>query len=90
MRIRTALAALATIAVTGLVACDFFPGSKYNTRQTMRTWIFMNPDDCLSVGQYTFTQDVTLPQFDLRSSIKLTPENRDDRECCECGSNAHG
>ena len=38
MRFKRVFSLLAIISLSGLFACDFYPGSSYRTRQTMRTW----------------------------------------------------
>ncbi len=83
MRFKRVFSLLAIISLSGLFACDFFPGSMYRTRQTWRTWTVMDATsapDCMLVGSYTFTQDVRVPQYDVKSSLKLTAEFRQDRE----------
>lgn len=74
---------LAIISLSGLFACDFYPGSAYKTSQTMRTWIELDAQSepaCMLVGSYRFTQPLQIPNFNLTSKLRLRPENRQDRE----------
>jgi len=83
VRFKRVFSLLAIISLSGLFACDFFPGSVYKMRQTMRTWSVMDAQSspvCTLVGTYTFRYDVEVPDFNVTSILKLKPENRQDRE----------
>jgi hypothetical protein len=74
---------LAIISLSGMFACDFYPGSTYRTRQTWRTWLVLDATSapvCSLVGTYTLTQDLQGPGFGIRSSLSLRPEFKQDRD----------
>ena len=82
MRLKRAFALLAIISLSGLFACDFYPGSSYQTRQSMRTWAVLDAQSgpaCLPLGSYTFTQDLMVPDWNGNWRLSLRPLNRQDR-----------
>ena len=83
MLIKRAFSLLAMISLLGLFACDFFPGSSYNMRQSVRTWSVLDAQsepDCILVGTYTLRQDLNVPDFNVSSNLRFRTENREDQE----------
>ena len=83
MRFKRAFSLMAIISLSGLFACDFFPGSRYQTRQTLRVWTPWDAQSepvCRSVGAYRFTQDLEVPDWSARWRLSLRPEERQDRD----------
>jgi hypothetical protein len=72
--------ALAFAAASALLACDWYPGSTLSWSQTVRTWDPILGGNCMLVGSYEFRTDATMPPFDLKSSIAMRTENKDDQE----------
>ncbi|MFQ5416918.1 MAG: hypothetical protein ACE5FL_07710 [Myxococcota bacterium] len=69
---------LAVLMMSGLLACDFYPGSRYRSQNSVRTWTSISGGNCLLAGSYTFRQDLQVPEFSGIEGIRLRPESKDD------------
>ena len=83
MKIRTTIAALLVLAAAVLLGCEFERGSKYSWSASILLW---DPiDDQLGgcntlIGTYEFQQDFIFPAGDVKTAIKLSPQDKEDRE----------
>jgi hypothetical protein len=71
---------LLTGALLSLHGCDWAQGSTLSWSQTMTIWQQVDSGNCLTLGTYTFAQDVVMPPFDDKSSLQMKTPDKNDQE----------
>ena len=68
------------IALVLPLGCDWPPGSSASWSQTVRTWVPLSSGQCLTLGSYTFAVGAVWPAFDVKASLKMKTDDKDDQE----------